>query len=143
MKIRFLTCISLVLIFTTGEAQQPRTNVDAAALILSSSKLAAKEPLRLDGLFFETANGRTMLPAQLTEGAKAIKDKPWSGEVRMPEGRTVSVNVTPQGKNFVIRLNAQPDTDAVKWGLGIDARGDEYYTGLMERVVDGPQAASW
>lgn len=143
VKISFLTWISLVLIFTTGEAQQPRSNVDAATLILESSNLAAKERLKLDGLFYEAANGRTMLPAQLTRGAKAIKDQPWSGEVRMPDGRVVAVSVTPQSNNFAIRLSAQPDTDIVKWGLAIDARGDEYYTGLMERVVDGPQAASW
>lgn len=43
----------------------------------------------------------------------------------------------------MMELSAKPDTDIVKWGLSIDARPDEYYTGLMERVVDGPQAASW
>ncbi|PYS36903.1 MAG: alpha-glucosidase, partial [Acidobacteria bacterium] len=94
-------------------------------------------------MFYETANGRTVLPAQLTKEASAIKNKQWSGQMRMPDGRTVSLSVLPQGKNFVIHLNAQPETDISKWGLSIDARSDEYYAGLMERVVDGPQAASW
>ena len=51
--------------------------------------------------------------------------------------------VTPRNGNFVICLSAEPAADIVKWGLAIDARNDEYYTGLMERIVDGPQAASW
>src|SRR5437773_2327719 len=35
------------------------------------------------------------------------------------------------------------DADITKWGLAVDAGADEYYNGLMERVIDGPQAASW
>src|SRR5438105_4700908 len=123
MKIRIeiylIAFVALLSIFATGQAQK-LTNSGGAVLVLESNQLAGEKNLRLDGLFFETAYGRTMLPAQLTEGAKAIKDKPWSGEVRMPEGRAVSVSVTPQGKNFVIRFNAQPNADIVKWGLGID-----------------------
>jgi hypothetical protein len=37
----------------------------------------------------------------------------------------------------------QPDSDIIKWGLAVEAAQDEYYTGLMERVVDGPQHLSW
>ena len=72
MKVRLLACILLVLIFTTDEAQQPRTNVDGARLVLESNNLAGASNLKLDGLFFETANGRTGLPAQLTKDARAI-----------------------------------------------------------------------
>jgi hypothetical protein len=60
----------------------------------------------------------------------------------MDDGRVVDIKVTPRGRNFMIELSAKPDADVVRWGLSVDAR-DEYYTGLMERVVDGPQAASW
>jgi alpha-D-xyloside xylohydrolase len=35
------------------------------------------------------------------------------------------------------------DADIVKWGLAVDADTNEYFTGLMERVVDGPQQNSW
>jgi alpha-glucosidase (family GH31 glycosyl hydrolase) len=61
----------------------------------------------------------------------------------MTDGRVVRLSVRPEGKDFIIRLSAQPDSDIIKWGLAVDAAGDEYYTGLMERVVDGPQSASW
>ncbi len=144
MKIRIeIYLIAFVaLLSPAGQAQALRSGA-GATLVLESNNLAGTRNLKLDSLFYETADGRTILPAQLTKEAKAIKDKQWSGEIRMPGGRVVSVSVTPQGNNFVIRLKAQPDADIVKWGLAIDARDDEYYTGLMERVVDGPQAASW
>ena len=35
------------------------------------------------------------------------------------------------------------DTIPVKWHLNTEASGDEYFTGALERVVDGPQNASW
>jgi len=53
------------------------------------------------------------------------------------------LTVTPQGNNFTVAFEARPSTDIVKWGIAIDAAADEYFTGLMERVVDGPQQASW
>ena len=44
---------------------------------------------------------------------------------------------------MTVSLAAQPATGVIRWGLSIDAARDEYFTGLMERVVDGPQQASW
>src|SRR5260370_1793710 len=141
MEITLIVFAARLSSLAAGEAQALRSG-DRATLVLECNHLAGSKNLRLDGWFYETANGRTMLPAQLTREAKAIKDKPWSGQIRMPDERLVSVSVTPQGDNFVIRLNAQPDADILKWGLAIDARGDENYTGLMERLIDAPQAAS-
>ncbi len=142
IEVYLIALVALLSILKASRAQ-PQKNGDEATLVLESDSLAGTSKLKLNGLFYETANGRTVLPAQLTKEASAIKNKQWSGKMRMPDGRTVSLSVLPQGKNFVIHLNAQPETDISKWGLSIDARSDEYYTGLMERVVDGPQAASW
>ena len=142
IEVYLIALVALLSILKAGRAQPPK-NGDEATLVLESDSLAGTSNLKLNGLFYETANGRTVLPAQLTKEASAINNKQWSGQMRMPDGRTVSLSVLPQGKNFVIHLNAQPETDISKWGLSIDARSDEYYTGLMERVVDGPQAASW
>jgi alpha-glucosidase (family GH31 glycosyl hydrolase) len=61
----------------------------------------------------------------------------------MADGRIVSIAVEPRRKDFNISLRAQPDSDILKWGFEVDTGKDEYYTGLMERVVDGPQRASW
>jgi alpha-glucosidase (family GH31 glycosyl hydrolase) len=61
----------------------------------------------------------------------------------MTDGREVRLSVEPQGNNFLLRLEAQPPSEITKWGVAIEAGKDEYFTGLMERVVDGPQRASW
>ena len=96
--------------------------------------------LKLDNFFYETAAGRTVLPSFKTP---IIRNRSWTGKIKVPNGTVATLAVTPSNRNFVIRLSAQPSTGIVKWGLTIDSRSDEYYTGLMERVVDGPQAASW
>ena len=88
---------------------------------------------KFDGWFYETANGRTLLP-KLEPPIKTIK---------MPDGRVVTFTSQRTGKNYEISLKAQPDSDILKWGVAVASQKDEYYTGLMERVVDGPQRASW
>jgi alpha-D-xyloside xylohydrolase len=138
MKI-LLTLVLIFISFAIADAQR----ANDAALTLTSKNFGSGAPLTISGLFYETAQGRTFLPAELTKDARPIKGKDWRAQVRMPDGRTVVASVVPQGQNFVFRLTAQPDTGIIKWGFAIDARADEYYTGLMERVVDGPQAASW
>ena len=124
-----LLCVLLLCVCGVAYGQQP-------ALTLESSRAV----LRLDGFFFETASGRTVLPSFK---APVIRTRSWTGKTRLADGRIVSLMVTPRNGNFVISLSAEPAADIVKWGLTIDSRNDEYYTGLMERVVDGPQAASW
>jgi alpha-glucosidase (family GH31 glycosyl hydrolase) len=125
----------------TGEGQ--------AALVLHSRSLIPQgqgpesRSLRLDGLFYETASGGTALPAQVVVDSRESAGKPSEGQARMADGRVVMVSAKPEGRNFIVRLSAHPDSDIIKWGLAVDAARDEYYTGLMERVVDGPQTASW
>src|SRR5713101_9457118 len=103
-----------------------------AMLILRSKSLAPlgtgpdSRSLKLDGLFYETAQGRTALPAQLTAKQKNNEQE---SEVRMTDGRVVKLSLKPDGKNFIVRLSAQPDSDIVKWGLAADAGQDEHYTG--------------
>ena len=119
---------------------------EGAALVLYSERLAAQgqgpdsRALTLDGLFYETTNGRVTLPVRLTVKPQSNR---LESQTTMPDGRVVTVSVKPDGKDFNVRLSAQPDADIVKWGLAVRAGDNEYFTGLMERVVDGPQQASW
>lgn len=139
----------LLSLCVVSNAQHPSGKNDSSAvLILQSTALSQRRgpgrgSLRLDGLFYETAAGRTMLPAAITAKGQSIRDKPWKSQLKMADGRIVSIAVQPQGKDFNVSLRAQPDSDILKWGLTVEAGKDEYYTGLMERVVDGPQRASW
>src|SRR5262245_17764570 len=112
-----LILVSLILFSSCGLvfAQQPD-----AALILQTSQRA----LKIDGFFYETAAGRTMLPPFV---APVIGNRSWTRKLRLADGRIASLRVTPRHRNFVIRLSAQPDAGIVKWGLMIDSRSDEYY----------------
>src|SRR5678815_224825 len=114
------------------------------SIILPSKNLSAssgKRNLTIGGLFYETASGRAILPSTLA--AKAAKSGRLAADVKMPDGRTISLSITPAGNNFEISLSADRTEGIRRWGLTIDSAPDEYYTGLMERVVDGPQQASW
>jgi alpha-D-xyloside xylohydrolase len=144
----FNLLILLSLCVASHAQQTSEKRYNGAVLTLQSTELsqgrrARGGSLRIDGLFYETAAGRTVLPEQLTGERQSIRGKPWKRELKMADGRTVSIAVQPQGKDFHVSLKAQPDSDILKWGLAVEAGKNEYYTGLMERVVDGPQRASW
>ncbi len=153
-KGRALIFILVLLLPATHNGAQdkrpaPGPDTAQAALVLSSRALtpdrqsANTRSLRLDGLFYETALGRVPLPPALTAGKGEVGTRPWEAESKMPDGRVVRIVAAQQGRDFTVRMSAQPDSDIVKWGLAVAATGDEYYTGLMERVVDGRQDASW
>ena len=113
MKTRFIICLLLLLTLALASNAQ-----------------------QTDGWFYETANGRTLLPIQVLPNLRGKR-------IEMPDGRVVTLEVHRSGKNIDVSLKAQPDFDILKWGFNIAATKNEYYTGLMERVVDGPQRASW
>lgn len=114
------------------------SKTDKQRLNLSSRRLG--KPLVCSGFYFETDKGRVPLPVKLNVKAKGKRSE-WLAKTQ--DGRSASVLVIPEGDNFSIRLSALPPDGIVKWGFHIESRRDEYFTGLMERVVDGPQQASW
>src|SRR5437868_2058391 len=112
----------------SAQSQPPGTCKNASAqgehqalIVLRSKSLRLAGPgaesrsLKLDGLFYETAEGRVMLPAQVTAGA--TRDGQLDGRAKMADGRVVRVFVKPDGKDFVLRLSAQPDAGIIRWGL--------------------------
>ncbi|HWV56927.1 MAG TPA: TIM-barrel domain-containing protein, partial [Longimicrobiales bacterium] len=121
-----------------GTERQPSFASDGAGTILSLPLTQGE--LRLDGIYFETEQGRTTLPAEIT-GTSA--GQTLEGRFDLPDGRTVTVAVAREGEHFGVRLSASPADDIRGWGFALESAPDEYYTGVMERVVDGPQQASW
>jgi alpha-D-xyloside xylohydrolase len=145
MKTKILISLCILLGFSAQYYAQS-LNKNGAVLVLRSNGLKptrSGRSLKLDGLFYETANGRIDLPAGLTSPRQGIGRTGWSAQARMPDGHVVTVSIEPQGRNFDVSFKATPASDIVRWGLAINAATDEYFTGLMERVVDGPQARSW
>src|SRR5436190_17466644 len=68
----------------------------AATLILQSRNITPRGALTFDGLFYETAQGRTILPAALTSGIRTVSGARWTGQTQMPDGRMLRLSVTPQ-----------------------------------------------
>ena len=117
----------------------------APGITLSSPSFAnGSGTLSLGGLFYQTASGRNPIQVDLGTVTRNAEK-----EVATPDGRHIKVSVKRQGGDFLIRFTSSPpsngatNTDVIKWGLTIGADANEYFTGLMERVVDGAQTASW
>jgi alpha-D-xyloside xylohydrolase len=143
---RLLTGVSFVLAASVSRPDAQVGRGSAAGTVVLASRHVRGGSISLDGVFFETAQGRTavMLQAQgQRPGAQATTPAGASQYVAQIGTRTITVSATPDGAHFHIRLRAQPADDITRWGFAIDAARDEYFTGLMERVVDGPQQASW
>jgi len=116
-------------------------------LVLDSPELAT--PLRIapDGagtkgsMFYETASGVHWLrgePLQLDAGDGFLR-----GSWPMAGGGEVHVVVEVDGSDSLLTMSGAGGEAVVRWGLNIPSGPDEYFTGLFERVVDGPQERSW
>ncbi len=151
MKLKLPVVFVSLALAVTGCINTKFNESNPATLLLKSKEFSQKGngngALELDGLFYETSQGRFALAAELTSKAAEVGvGKPLGAQATMPDGRVVKISITstdPESKNFTLNLSAEPSADIVKWGFAIDAHADEYFTGLMERTVDGPQQASW
>lgn len=64
----------------------------------------------------------------------------------IPGEEKVELRVTGNDDEIDLRLSIPGEDEPLqltKWFLNIGAAEDEYFTGAMERVVDGPQGNSW
>jgi alpha-D-xyloside xylohydrolase len=146
MKIRIvLTCLAMIA--SASLLAEPGSSPAGAGFEIplpqtrSANPSSSVTPLRLGSLFYESAQGRVALPSELTTNAQS--GAKFDGHVTMPDGRVITLSVEPQGKDYLIRIGAQPNSGILRWGFAVDSSKDEYYTGLMERVVDGPQKETW
>ena len=133
---------TLLLLLAGGifPALQPESRGNPAPQGLNLSSRHLSGALEFDGFYYETATGRISLPVQLKSKTQGKKSE-WQAKTR--DSRVASILIFPEGDNYTVRFSAQPADGIVKWGFRIDSSKDEYFTGLMERVVDGPQQASW
>jgi alpha-glucosidase (family GH31 glycosyl hydrolase) len=150
---RSIAMLAIVAACVSGcSAKVPLITVGAsdAAVTLRADNIS----LRIDGLFVETATERIALPSLTVRTgapdgpsvAEAAAGRQWIGEARMPDGRVVHVSAmrrSGEPESYLVSFTATPQDGVRRWGLSVDAVADEYFTGLMERVVDGPQQASW
>src|SRR5690349_9894394 len=112
---RIFTFAALALTCALSKASQPQSAVPAQApaggAVLT---LQTKEfDMRLDGLFYETAAGRTFLPS--FDQLSIISKKPWMREGTTRDGHVIRISVTPQSGRFNVAFSARPNNDIVRW----------------------------
>lgn len=135
---------ALLAVAGTGSAESVRElTLDLPAPRLAPSGAAGPGAVRLDGFFYETSVGRTSLPSALAPVRRNAGSAWFEVRSRTADGREVLLSLRRSGDDFTLQLRAQPAEGIVRWGLAIEAGPQEQFTGLMERVVDGPQQASW
>src|SRR5207253_6470259 len=110
-------------------AAQTTSAVLRSKHILPAAPGARGGQLQLTGFFVEVDGKRIDLPEL------SVKS-----ETRLADGRLVRLSTKRDGDNFTVSLTARPTERVSKWGLAIEAGPQEYFTGVMERVIDGPRS---
>src|SRR5882724_6209454 len=141
MKIRIFYFFLVLAVSGTLTAKAQSSGKDAGLVIPLPGTQGPAAPLKLEGFFYVTAAGTTRLPEQMT--AKVQTAKSSQSQAKMPDGRVITISLEPDGKNYIVRISAQPSEGVLRWGLAIASTKNEHFTGIMERVVDGPQEETW
>jgi alpha-glucosidase (family GH31 glycosyl hydrolase) len=134
----FLNLAASALVFVSLSSATVAGPQDSHIALQSSHFAEGTRTLQLRDFFFETEKGKVAIPLSMD-----AVGKPLSQQISIPDGRALRVSVKPDGDHFAVRFEAQPSEGITKWGFSVDAEPAEYFTGLMERVVDGPQRNSW
>ncbi len=139
-----------LLLWSCQESSFMEINVDDSnqqvSLELKDEHL--KKPLQFlstgeagEGLFFyETSDGRQWIsgaPSQVSRSAERFSAS-WS-----LDNRSVSLAFNRADTGYHFYFSADPSAGILGWGFHLSASEDEYFTGLLERVVDGHQKESW
>ena len=120
-----------------------------ARMVFSEIQLhpAGKEsPILFEGsgnrgsIFYETARGKVWLRGipRIVETDNSRFEAEWTAA-----SRHVRVTFAADSSRIDFSFSAQPDSGILKWGFSLSASDNEFFTGLFERTVDGPQQASW
>ena len=113
------------------------------SFIVSSPHL--KQPLSIGSekspIFLETKQGKLYLKD--TPSNISAQENSYTAVWSFDKGKTVTVSFVKDKDSYHIDLKAAGYNDILKWGFSVGASGDEYFTGLMERTVDGKQELSW
>ncbi len=138
----------LVLILSIGSVTAAEVSLKTADNVRAQLSL---ENLEIDSDFRVAAGGDAGI-YYVSNGTKHYicgkpadlqgDNKNYTGRWRM-YGRTITIAVTPKENQYELSFRAEPDDDITGWGISVAAEEDEYFTGLMERVVDGDQDNSW
>ncbi len=92
-------------------------------------------------MWLETEQGKIILTDKAAVLAETPTQKTW--QWHLEQNRQATLHVETNNHEIRLTLAATPDNDILGWGLAIEAQPEEYFTGLIEKTVDGDQAKSW
>lgn len=141
MRNGLLLFFVLLLAASALPSQETATGAQLAIPLPKAPAQTVPKELKLSAFSYETAAGKVPLPAALT--AQWHTGQNFQASVKISDHRTITFTAEPQGNNYVIRLSAQPSSGILRWDFSTDCAASEYFTGLMERLVDGPQQETW
>lgn len=144
-KMRSIALILLGVVLSASLFLGQSTETGAKLVIpLPGSENKAKRSaadLKLFNLSYETASGKISFPGSLM--TKWHANGTSRATARTEDGRNLTLTSERQGSNYDVRITVQPNLGVTRWNFSFDCTQDEYFTGLMERLVDGPQQESW
>ena len=122
-----------------GKAQDPIIKFESKNL-KKPVKIAPSPENDLGSFYFKTEEGKHWI-----KGKPDSKDITSQGLTAKWEinRKTITMKITQNSNDFVINFNSKPEDGILGWGLNLSATPNEYFTGLMERTVNGPQDKSW
>ncbi len=91
-------------------------------------------------LFFETNAGKSWLKGKPDT---LINTEDRFEAIWTIDERKITVRFGKKEEQYNFSFTSEPDTGILKWGIGLSASENEYFTGLFERTVDGIQTESW
>jgi alpha-D-xyloside xylohydrolase len=118
----------------------------ASLLLGATSGLPAPQhAIPITGYFYESAAGRVSVSG-MPCAERTLPAGGREADYRMADGRLVTVGwsapLETRPASLSVTLHAEPADDIRGWGLTLAASPEEYFTGLMERVVDKPSNQS-
>lgn len=91
-------------------------------------------------IYLITAEGRHSISGKPSKCSNR-KDQ-FSAQWKLQE-RLLTITIKKEEGVYCYDFSAEPSEGILGWGMQLAASPDEYFTGLFERVIDGPQADSW
>lgn len=143
---RIAALIILIVLLTAPAAAKVHTYISdtEAGFTLTSDEISVK--FIPGSIYFETQDGRRHVLDGTTAVSEVEGELPNNGELwrsASDDNRTLLVTTEPGECGYNVKFDAVPSEGIVKWGFAVKAAEDEYFTGLMERTVDGGQGESW
>jgi alpha-D-xyloside xylohydrolase len=126
--------------FASLEVDETTNYVSLNLLNKASHDLVFSSNDTSGGIFYNTAQGRGWLkgnPDSLFQDSEKFYAK-WTSN-----NRVIAIEIKKDGLNYDLKFSATPSSGVLGWGIRLLADPEEYFTGLMERVVDGDQRNSW